>query len=549
MDALTVLLKNIILSTLHGWAGASLAVFMFFRPLKPWRVGRVKIWQGVIPSRQAQIAEAVSDVVARELITPQALLDFLARERLLKRGVQSALHDLILSIADTQYPSVESIFLPLAAGIKADLKGLTKDALAEWAEKYITDPDAGAWLKGFSHRRLKYLWQKKVGEIWPEEKAAAFIDCLLVSLAGYVSGTEFKAGLLGLIEHLHGFLCKQTIPLREVLPRPLKDQAAGWPALLARVLPELVKRLQDNEEILERLTVAILDALERFKEKGSMARIGISLYQYFSEYRTDVKRFVHNEMFPRLGGFLSSPEAQLWLERYIRDQADRFLGRRVGDLAKGIGPEYVAQVNDVLAASLGNWIAGADARNWLGEVLLGRYRDMAGCTLAGLAGRFTVIDPEELEALLASQGLDLLRQPVTRRFVRLAARSLVERIADYKVGRLRDRLSPAALEKIEDVSVELVTFYLKSKVPAFLDGLDLKEMVKARIDSYSPGELVAMIQRVTVNNLQKIEIYGAVIGTVMGVFFGLANLRADAFWFIAAVLAIMIGLIRWGSRK
>ncbi|MCL6559708.1 MAG: hypothetical protein K6U74_13115, partial [Firmicutes bacterium] len=70
-----------------------------------------------------------------------------------------------------------------------------------------------------------------------------------------------------------------------------------------------------------------------------------------------------------------------------------------------------------------------------------------------------------------------------------------------------------------------------------------------RIDSYSPKELVDMFQRVTLNNLQKIEIYGAVIGAVMGIFFGLANLRADAFWFIAGVLVLVIGLIRWGSRK
>ena len=126
---------------------------------------------------------------------------------------------------------------------------------------------------------------------------------------------------------------------------------------------------------------------------------------------------------------------------------------------------------------------------------------------------------------------------------------MVDEISHYRVGRLRDFFHPQTLEKIEKAAAGVATAYLKNQIPAFLAGLELKGIVKARIDGYSPKELVDMFQRVTMNNLQKIEIYGAVIGAVMGVFFGLANLRADAFWFIAGVLAFFIGLLRWAGRK
>jgi uncharacterized membrane protein YheB (UPF0754 family) len=194
-------------------------------------------------------------------------------------------------------------------------------------------------------------------------------------------------------------------------------------------------------------------------------------------------------------------------------------------------------------------MAGADTRAWLEEFLVERYRTMTGCTVVALLTRYTGTKPAEVEAILVGQGLDLLRQPVTLRFVRQAARSIVEEISHHRVGRLRDLFHPQTLEKVEKAAVGVLTSYLKSQIPAFLAGLDLKAIVKARIDAYSPKELVDMFQRVTMNNLQKIEIYGAVIGAVMGVFFGLANLRADAFWFIAVVLAFSIGLIRWAGRK
>ncbi|OPX84938.1 MAG: hypothetical protein A4E54_02668 [Pelotomaculum sp. PtaB.Bin117] len=545
MDMLLVLLKNIILSTLHGWVGASLAVFMFFRPLKPWRIGRVRIWQGVIPAQQARIAEAVSGVVSSELLTPQALFDYLVREQALERRVQSTMHDLMASVAGNEYPSVESMFPPSAAGLKEELKTRAKEALVRWTVKYLTDPGVEDWLRDFLHRQLKRLWQKKMGELWPEERAEAALRRFLEDVAVYVSGPDFRGAALRLIGQAHGALCGQAVPLRDVLPQPLRDEVAEWPARLAQVLPELIMRLQNSEEVLERLTAVILDIMEQLKRKDPMARLSIGLFQFFSEYQTEVKDFVRNDMFPRLGEFLSSPEMRKWLEQYIREQADAIWDRPVGELASGLDAEQLAQASDWLAGRLSGWLAGAGAQAWLGEFLLGRYRAMAGYTVAELCGRYGGTAPGKVETSLARYGLDLLRQHVTVRFLRLAARSLVDEVANYPVGRLRDRFSPETLEKVEVMSAGMITTYMKNKIPSFLEELDLKTIVRARIESYSTHELVDMFQRVTMNSLQKIEIYGAVIGAVMGVFFGLANLRADAFWFIAALLAFVIGLLRF----
>lgn len=543
METLLVLLKNIILSTLHGWVGASLAVFMFFRPLKPWRIGRVRIWQGVIPAQQARIAEAVSGVVSSDLLTPQALFEYLVQEQALDRRVRATMHDLVTLLAGNEYPSVESMFPAPAAGLKEELKTRAKEALSQWALKYLTDPGVEAWLREFLHRQMKRLWQKKAGELWPEERAEATLRRFLEDVAVYLSGPEFRDAASRLIGQAHGALCGQTVPLRDVLPQPLQDKVAEWPARLAQVLPELIMRLRDNEEVLERLTAVILDIMEQLKGKGLLARVGIGLFQFFSEYRVEVESFVRNDMFPRLCEFLSSPEMKIRLEQYIREQADAILDRPVGELASGLDPGQLAQASGWLAGRLSGWLAGTGAQAWLGEFLLGRYRAMAGFTVTELCGRYAGVAPEKVEASLARHGLDLLRQPVTIRFVRLAARSLVEEIAKYPVGRLRDRFSPDTLEKVEVMSAGMITAYLKNKIPSFLEELDLKAIVKSRIESYSTRELVDMFQRVTMNSLQKIEIYGAVIGAVMGVFFGLANLRADAFWFIAAILALVIGLL------
>lgn len=549
MDTMQIIFKNVVLSTLHGWVGASLAVFMFFRPLKPWRIGRIRIWQGVIPAQQQQIAEAVSEVVASELITPGALHDYLVQSRVLDSQVRSAVAGLVTAVADREYPTVDAMIPATAAGLKDELKELIKKTLAARAEEFLTKPEVAAWLEHFLHHQLSRLWGKKLGELWPEEQAGAFCSSLPGSLLGYLEDPGFKETLWALLEEQYQALCGLETPLGEVLPGPVREKIGEWPARLVQVLPVLVQRLRDNEELLGKLTEVILDTMEQLKEKGLLARIGIDLYQFFNNYKRDIRIFVKQEMFPRLAGFLSSAEVQAWLERYIREQTDRLLEQPAGELARGLSREQLARTKDWLEENLREWAASPAVQDWLKEFIMERYRRLAGYPLADLADRYAGLRLEEVEKMLARQGFELMRQPATLRFVRLSARSLVEAFASYPVGRLRNRLHPDTLEKVEAAVADLVIAYLQSQIPAFLGGLDIKGIARTKIEGYSPKELVDMFRQVTMNNMQKIEIYGALIGAFMGVFFGLANLRGDAFWLISAALLLAAGLIRWGSRN
>lgn len=549
MDVWQIILKNVALSTLHGWVGASLAVFMFFHPLKPWKIGRFRIWQGVIPAKQEQIAEAISEVVSSQLITPRALNEYLVQSRVLDCHVRTAWHSLLNDITSREYPSLESMLPAPAAGMKDDLKEFTKKVLAARAEKYLTEPEVAAWIETFLKRQLSSLWNKKLGEVLPEETADIYCRRLLGNISEYLEGPEFRKAFLALLNEQYQAICSQEAPLKDVLPGPVKEKISEWPARLVQVLPELLQRLQENEEILVKLTKIILDAMEQLKEKRLLARVSLDLYQLFNNYHKDVRSFVSKDMFPRLIGFLSSPEIQAWLESYIQEQTDRILEQPVGELARGLSPEQLSTAKEWLAASAVKWAAGDGVREWLREFLMGQYRALSGHSLAGLAVHYSGLKQEYLETHLIKHGSDLINQPSTLRFVRLSVRALVEEFARYPVGRLKDRFHRETLERIEETGAVLVTSYLQNQIPAFLGGLDIKGIARAKIEGYSPKQLVGMFRQVTMNSMQKIEIYGALIGAVMGVFFGLANLRGDAFWLISAALVLVIGLLRWGSLK
>ncbi len=58
-----------LISALIGWATNWLAIRMLFRPNRPKRFLGFKI-QGLVPARQAEIADKLGDLVEKELLTP-----------------------------------------------------------------------------------------------------------------------------------------------------------------------------------------------------------------------------------------------------------------------------------------------------------------------------------------------------------------------------------------------------------------------------------------------------------------------------------------------
>lgn len=67
------------LGAFHGWATNTLAVWLLFRPIRPWRVPLLGITvQGVVPRRQPDMAVSIGHAVESELLNWNALAASLA---------------------------------------------------------------------------------------------------------------------------------------------------------------------------------------------------------------------------------------------------------------------------------------------------------------------------------------------------------------------------------------------------------------------------------------------------------------------------------------
>jgi uncharacterized membrane protein YheB (UPF0754 family) len=94
-------------ATLHGYAGAWLAVRMLFRPRTPVKFLGITIFpQGMIPRHRARLAAAIGKAVGEELVSSETIHEQLIGKDFLRRKIQAVVNSYTDELLATKYPSL-----------------------------------------------------------------------------------------------------------------------------------------------------------------------------------------------------------------------------------------------------------------------------------------------------------------------------------------------------------------------------------------------------------------------------------------------------------
>src|SRR5687767_10658446 len=96
----------ILFATVHGYAGAWLAVRMLFRPRKPFKILGVTLFpQGMIPRHRERLASAIGKAVGEELVSQETIMDELLGKDFLRRKIRAVIDSYSQEIVSQTYPS------------------------------------------------------------------------------------------------------------------------------------------------------------------------------------------------------------------------------------------------------------------------------------------------------------------------------------------------------------------------------------------------------------------------------------------------------------
>jgi uncharacterized membrane protein YheB (UPF0754 family) len=130
----TLLLLPILLAGLHGWFTNWLAVKLLLKPVHPINILGFKL-QGLLPRRQADLADRISEAISREFLKEEDIMGFLK-----KVDPAAAMRQLILDKWEEKVGEFLATMPMISMFVSADKLVRIRDKIAEIfsteAEKY-----------------------------------------------------------------------------------------------------------------------------------------------------------------------------------------------------------------------------------------------------------------------------------------------------------------------------------------------------------------------------------------------------------------------------
>ena len=118
------MLLLIVFATIHGYAGAWLAVRMLFRPRHPFKIlGLTLFPQGMIPRHRDRLANAIGKAVGEELVSTETIMEQLVGKDFLRTKIRGVIDSYTQEILSQNYPS-------LIEALPANLRAPVLDAIS-----------------------------------------------------------------------------------------------------------------------------------------------------------------------------------------------------------------------------------------------------------------------------------------------------------------------------------------------------------------------------------------------------------------------------------
>lgn len=525
-----------------GYLTNMVAIKMLFRPLKPWRVlgMRIPLTPGVIPSKREELAVNIGEMVGEHLLTSKEIGQALANESFqthlygLIEGRGSALlhRDLgpLPSLVPKGYQSYFDVAVKAVACQAQD--GITS---------FVASPAFATIVETAIDQQLDRILATSLAEIFPgkeREGGYAFIE---KNLARMLANPAMEQWLETFIQQkVYGTL-RQEKTLADILPQSLQTLIVSTieeqtPALLVRFAVVL-----NEPEMRDKIVKGVRAGVENFiSSMGPMAGM-VKTFLNMETVEKKVREYLI-EKEEDIVGWLQNEEVQQRVSTILREKSRDFLAtplvRMVGDAAGAReGEEATAgQADKVehfcsqLSLQLAAFLREPETTTALASMIRDNLEThMEGGKLpigevlwdlmgdAGLARGKTWIKAEVLA---------ILRSGDTRKNLNAITQSLLQGLLARPIGRL-SALLPAGVRDGLYLSIQkMASAMLSAEVPGLVESLNLKEIVRQKVDSLDLMRLERLLLSIMEEQFKYINLFGAILGFLIG---GLNVLLMTAF--------------------
>jgi uncharacterized membrane protein YheB (UPF0754 family) len=515
----------LIIATVHGYGAAWLAIRMLFRPRKPVRLWGKTIWpQGMIPRHRERLAETIGNAVGNELVSQDTIVNALFETDFFHRKVEGFVDSYTKELLSTSYPSFIEALPTAARAPVLDAISALQYRISDYISNILKSEETAQQLNAFVDARVNQLLARRLTD---------------------TVGDETFEKILGFIEdRFRGLVNEPTLEakVRDFISARLDDLANSQATLAEVFTPATVAIIK--ERIDEQVPPVAHHLAELVTSQNTRARIGALIkrevddyYQQLSFFKkifvsrgkihSEVDEMVNNTLPRRVEEFLLGEAFEQEAEKFLDTTIDDLLARPIRDILGQIAPEKLQTIKNQITERVLILARSPELGTTVSAYLTDALTRLRPHTLRALLQHLNPESAQRLKSFLSKGLIQVLSREETARTINHILTAQVERLLITPIGRLSEQVPEASIRKASAALTERITHAARERLPSAIAEFDIGQIVRQKVAGYPVEKLEELVLSVAQQHLKTIELFGAVIGFMIGI------AQALYFWYFS----------------
>jgi uncharacterized membrane protein YheB (UPF0754 family) len=505
----------ILFATVHGYAGAWLAVRMLFRPRNPVKLLGLTIFpQGMIPRHRDRMASAIGKAVGEELVSQETVLDQLFEKDFLRRKIQAVVDSYTDEVLSQNYPSI-------IEALPSNLREPVLDAISSLQLKIgahiqnvLKSEDTVHSISGFVERRVDEFLSKRVSEVIDDEQFNKALNFLETRIRSAVREPTLEIKIADFISRRVDDLANTQTTIGEMFTSDavalVKEKAVEQIDPMIHQLTELAAAERTRNEIgalIKREVHEYYEGLPFFK------KIFVSRENLLHEVDDLVNESLPKRIEETLRGDFFAEEAF----NFINTSIDNTLSRPLQSIIGQIAPDQLERVKAQVTKSVLDLLQGDEMQRSISAYLADSLHKIRPHSLDAILQTIHSESEEKLKKMLSGGLLNILNQSETANIINAVLAKQIERLLAEPIGKLSDHISESQIKSAGGQLTEAIIQAAKEKLPQVIQEFNIGEVVREKINNYPVEKLESLVLSVAKEHLRTIELFGAFFGFVIGV--------------------------------
>lgn len=505
----------VFVATFHGYGAAWLAVRMLFRPHKPVKILGLTVWpQGMIPRHRARLAETIGHAVGNELVSQETVVHALFETGFFRRKVDSFVGAFTDELLEKNYTTALDALPKSVRAPVLDALSALQMRIAEHIAAALRSEETAEAVARFVDRRVDEILSQRLSEMVSHE---TFEQAL-----GFVEN-RFRG-----VVNERGFETK----VREFVSSRVDELAQSRATLAEMFTPETVAVIK--ERIDSQVPPIVAKLTEIATNKGTRKQIGALIKREVDDYYQQLNFFkkifisrerIHGEVdelvnktLPRrVEEFLSGEAFEQQAEEFLNTTIDGVLARPVNELVGNVAPDKLELIKDQIAVRILSLARGEELSTTVSAYATDALERLRPHTLRALLEHARPDSAEQLKGFLTRGLMSVLSREETARMVNAMLASQVEKLLVRPIGRVGDLVPEEKVRRASALLAERIESAARERLPHAIAEFDIGRIVQEKVSGYPVKKLEDLVLTVAKQHLRTIELFGLLIGFVIGV--------------------------------